>query len=654
MAFSCGFYNAIDHDRVYSATQFGEMFDGLINDGIYATIGNAFMVVPGSGTTVVVKSGRAWFNKTWSVNTADLPLELVMPDLLLPRFDAVILEVDTRVSIRNNAIKVLTGEPNVNPAKPTLTNSDGLYQYPLAYVKVAANATQIKTTDIEIMVGRTPCPFVTGILQSIAINDMWNQWEGQFEEWFSGVQSQLSGDVASNLLNQIQTINANAVFKTDKATVAEAQAGTNDTHWMSPDKVDDFFLAKKATQAQINEGSAVDRWIAPNLLGVYTNNVTLSVVGSMHAFNKWKLKKITTSGAWTSPSDVLPNSQAYVVLVGGGGGGGAGGGGLNNGNLCGGGGGGGGAGYMSERFITLNPSTIYQLTVGTGGAGGVGISNSDSNTSDAAGKNGGSTTGFGLTALGGHGGSRGVGVNGGAGGAGSAGGGGGGGGAGDSNYIGGTGGAGGNGGGHNGESGKSGGRRPTEGWDSGSTVSMGGSGGGIGSNAINARNCITNATALIGLFLNMSEANPFNRSSKLSLLNPLKISASNGIGDGALGGSYKSVSYGGAGGGGYGGLGGAQGGPLHSSNSGLRGGGGGGGGGFSLFAIAEYDGVTSNGGKGGTGNSDYQIQQIGGDGSGYGSGGGGGGGFITSQTGYNGGNGGSGAPGVIYVIYQSV
>lgn len=225
MSFSCGFYDAIDNDRTYSATQFGEMFDGLITDGIYATIGEAFAVVPGSGVGVKVKSGRAWFNKTWSVNTSDLPLTLEDPDLLLSRIDAIILEIDTRVFARNNSIKVITGSPGVDPEKPTLVRGDGVYQYPLAWVTVDKNVSVIAASKIENNIGIAPTPFVTGILKSITIDDLWTQWEGQFDEWFANIKNQLEGNVALNLQRQIDALNDSKVNLSDKATSEQISEG---------------------------------------------------------------------------------------------------------------------------------------------------------------------------------------------------------------------------------------------------------------------------------------------------------------------------------------------------------------------------------------------------------------------------------------------
>lgn len=239
MAFSCGFYDAIDNDRTYSATQFGEMFDGLITDGIYATIGDAFAVVPGSGVGVKVKPGRAWFNKTWSVNTADLPLTLADPDLLLSRIDAVILEVDTRVITRNNSIKVITGNPGIDPEKPTLIRADGIYQYPLAWVTVDKNISVIAASKIENNIGLAPTPFVTGILKSITIDELWTQWEGQFDDWFQNVQSQLEGNVALNLQHQIDQLKTNKVSVSDKATTEDIKNGISDK-WVDAKEVGNF------------------------------------------------------------------------------------------------------------------------------------------------------------------------------------------------------------------------------------------------------------------------------------------------------------------------------------------------------------------------------------------------------------------------------
>lgn len=212
MAFTYGFYNSKGGDRKYNADQMGNLFDGILNDGVFDNVGNIFATVPGEGLQVLVKSGRAWFNKTWSYNDAAYPIYLERPDVAVPRIDAIVLEVDRRETHRRNRIGYIVGIPDSTPKKPTLTNSDLIHQHPLAYVTVRAGTESILHSDIEIRVGQSDCPFVTGILQTANIDDLFAAWNEQFTTWFEGVKSQLEGDVAANLLKEIQK-NKDAIDK---------------------------------------------------------------------------------------------------------------------------------------------------------------------------------------------------------------------------------------------------------------------------------------------------------------------------------------------------------------------------------------------------------------------------------------------------------
>lgn len=206
MAVTFGFYNSLNGDRKYFSTQFSQLFNALIKDGVFMHIGEHFNVRAGSGMEVIVESGLAWFDSTWTLNDADYPLDISVSDLLQTRIDAVILEVNTAVSSRTNTIKVLTGTPSTIPQKPTLTNTSEVHQYPLAYVTVGVGATSITQANIENCIGTDPCPFVTGVLDTIDATTLIAQWEAQFNEWFDSLGETLSGDVAGNLLNKINDL----------------------------------------------------------------------------------------------------------------------------------------------------------------------------------------------------------------------------------------------------------------------------------------------------------------------------------------------------------------------------------------------------------------------------------------------------------------
>lgn len=224
MAFEYGFYNSINSDRKYNAIQFGQIFDGVINDGVFLSIGEKFATLAAGGMDVTVGTGKAWFNHTWSLNTTKIPFTLDGSHPVLSRYDAIILEINDSPDVygRVNSIKVVKGEPSSNAVKPPLVNDQYIHQYPLSYVKINPGATDLTAADIEIMVGRDPCPYVTGILQTTDITDLYNNWEGQFNIWFNNLKAQLTDNVVANLQAQIDA----CLKPTDIATTADINNGT--------------------------------------------------------------------------------------------------------------------------------------------------------------------------------------------------------------------------------------------------------------------------------------------------------------------------------------------------------------------------------------------------------------------------------------------
>lgn len=201
--FTFGFYDSLNGDRKYNAQQISSLFDGIIEDGVYANVGELFAVIPGTGLQVVVKTGRAWFNHTWNLNDSLLPLTIETPDVLRPRIDSVVIEVNTNLEIRENSIKIIKGTPSTSPVPPDLKNDEGIYQHLLANVTVDANATAIAESKIENKVGQGGAPFVISPVKSVPIDDLFNQWEGEFNEWFENLKSQLTDNVVANLQKQI-------------------------------------------------------------------------------------------------------------------------------------------------------------------------------------------------------------------------------------------------------------------------------------------------------------------------------------------------------------------------------------------------------------------------------------------------------------------
>ena len=166
MSVTYGFYNSRNGDKKYDSIDLARMFDGVISDGIFETVGDKLTVSAGSGMTVNVGSGRAWLNHTWTLNDSSLSLTIPNSEQVLNRIDTIAIDVD-RLN-RINTIIVVKGTPASNPVAPTLINNPDSehYQYPLCDIYVGAGVTKIEQGKITNRIG-TDTPFAAGSTQPV-------------------------------------------------------------------------------------------------------------------------------------------------------------------------------------------------------------------------------------------------------------------------------------------------------------------------------------------------------------------------------------------------------------------------------------------------------------------------------------------------------
>lgn len=332
MAVTYGFYDSLNHDRLYNAQQMSAIFDGIINDGVFMSVGNQFHTVAGTGMQVIVKSGRAWFDSTWTLNDAEYPLNIDAADVLLTRIDAVVLEVNSEVTTRANTIKVIKGTPASTPAKPTLTNTATIHQHALAYVTVAKNITAITNSMIEIVVGKTETPYVTAILQTTDITDLYNQWEEYFQTWFDTVRSTLDGDVALNLQNQITSLRRETLKNTTPPIIGLPSSATPDDMFQALGNTGELHVWRKTvvTSQEIPAGYKLGSVQTGAFTLVSSNYITyeygtptisddgtvgLSVVGTMNVNYQSNLNDLKGKFCRTTASGGTSFPDGQVIFI---------------------------------------------------------------------------------------------------------------------------------------------------------------------------------------------------------------------------------------------------------------------------------------------------------------------------------------------------
>lgn len=213
MAITYGFYNSVNSDRVYNATDFTKIFDGVIQDGVFQTIGDHFQVTQTNGTSssCYVKTGKAWLDHTYTVNDAIMTLNFDAVTVTeQSRIDAVVIDID--LDNRVNNIIVVKGTAASVPEKPTLINETDHKQYALAYITIKGSEdSYVKDANIENNIGSNNnvdpthpvLPYVIGAMQVVSPTDIVNQLEAQITAWFDNMKDQLSTDAAISLQNEI-------------------------------------------------------------------------------------------------------------------------------------------------------------------------------------------------------------------------------------------------------------------------------------------------------------------------------------------------------------------------------------------------------------------------------------------------------------------
>lgn len=309
MALTSAFFDAKlvegEYDRVYSAERFAEYFASFIANGVFPNPATNLQVVANapSDMTVRVKSGLGWINGYYCNNDEDYLLTISPANGTLPRIDAVVLRWSR--SNRSISLEVKTGVATSSPSAPPLERSADNYELMLASIRVVAGTTSIAQASItDKRPDSMVCGWVKGVVDQIDTTDLFAQYNDAFQTWFANLQSQLSGDVAANLQSQITALKDNKVNVSDKASTAQAQAGTDDTKWMTPAKVKSWWdnLYNKLILSVAKGGTGKSSWSANRLIypSAATNLAQLAFPPQAGAFLKQN-----TSGApyWGYPSE---------------------------------------------------------------------------------------------------------------------------------------------------------------------------------------------------------------------------------------------------------------------------------------------------------------------------------------------------------------
>ncbi len=188
MSITYGYFNSVNGDRRYNADQMSQYFKGLISNGVYANLGGSMAVIADGATmTVNVSTGRAVIDCRWIENDAAYPLTITQAHATLPRYTAVVVQLDSEERL----IRITTkdGTPAETPTEPEIDSETELC---LAMILVPAGSSMIIQSRVTDKRGTSLCLWVTGLITQLDTNQLFLQWQSLFDDWFDSLTEELN------------------------------------------------------------------------------------------------------------------------------------------------------------------------------------------------------------------------------------------------------------------------------------------------------------------------------------------------------------------------------------------------------------------------------------------------------------------------------
>ena len=205
MAETSGFFDAeqlLDEtwDREYLAESWANYFKLFVGNGVFATPVDQLKVVAYTGMNVKLLPGWAFINGYWYHNDSELILNIPANIMTTEVIDGIFIQFDSA----NRITSAVVGNN-----RSTVDRVSPHYELKVAEIKVPVGATEITDSMItDTRSNEAVCGFVTGLINVINTNDLFQQYTDIFTTWFEEIKGQLDEDAAGHLQNEIDAINA--------------------------------------------------------------------------------------------------------------------------------------------------------------------------------------------------------------------------------------------------------------------------------------------------------------------------------------------------------------------------------------------------------------------------------------------------------------
>lgn len=151
MAEKSSFFNSVNGDRKYQASDFASYFHKFIKNGYFPDSDISLKVVENEGMTTILNVGAAYINGYMYENVSDLLIGHNVADGVLNRIDRIVIQLDYEDRIIRTVIKA--GLSSSSPVAPELQRDEDIYELGIADVYIGAGATTISQANITDLRG---------------------------------------------------------------------------------------------------------------------------------------------------------------------------------------------------------------------------------------------------------------------------------------------------------------------------------------------------------------------------------------------------------------------------------------------------------------------------------------------------------------------
>lgn len=204
------------YDRAVTSAPLRKLTKSLFSDGVLPNPSTNLQVMA-NADKIIIKAGFALCDGCQKLQEEDKEISLPASDSVNDRIDTVVLRLNNNEKVRECEFYIISGVAATLPVRPNLTQTESIWEIGLADIKRKANSMEVTNADItDTRYESERC----GIISSISRFDtttLYQQVQSDLEQfrnvsqaefilWFDTIKNTLSGDIAGNLQNQINTI----------------------------------------------------------------------------------------------------------------------------------------------------------------------------------------------------------------------------------------------------------------------------------------------------------------------------------------------------------------------------------------------------------------------------------------------------------------